>query len=90
MLRGTDRTTLVAIRLAGAIEAGLLAAGTARAETAAPDVVLLCDPPLREVLVEAGQAWRARSHVPIRVLGRVCKLGGYSQSRIMPSVTMAR
>ena len=34
----------------------------------APDVVLLCDPPLRWALVEAGRVWRTHSHVQVRVL----------------------
>lgn len=48
--------------------AGLLLAGTAWASLA-PDVVVLCDLPLRGALLEAGRVWRARNHVPVRVLG---------------------
>lgn len=33
----------------------------------APDVVVFCDRTLRNALGEAGRAWRARSHVPVRL-----------------------
>ena len=45
--------------------------GVAKAEQGtdqAPDVVVLCDPSLRETLVAAGRAWQAKSRVPVRVL----------------------
>lgn len=43
-----------------------LASASVRADDA-PDVVVLCDLPLRQALVQAGRVWRARSHVPVRV-----------------------
>jgi len=43
-----------------------LASASVRADVA-PDVVVLCDPPLRQALIEAGRIWRARSKVPVRV-----------------------
>lgn len=43
----------------------LLASASVRADVA-PDVVVLCDPPLRQALIEAGRIWRARSKVPVR------------------------
>lgn len=66
-LGGVARTACRSVRLgSGLLGAGTLMAGPARAE-AAPDVVVLCDPSLRRVLVETGRAWQARSHVPVRV-----------------------
>ncbi len=66
-ISGMVRTARRCVMFASLLLPGLLITGSAFAEDA-PDVVVLCDPSLRKVLVEAGQVWQARSDVPVRVL----------------------